>query len=143
MLPLARHIGADAAIATQAKVDASGRYTGEVEFYAAGHGKVEAITKEAEKFNIDLQASYAYSDSVTDLPMLELVGNPVAVNPDRALLKEATERGWDVRKFDSPKPLMEGRTVPAPRPSAVAAVGGIAAAGAWWWRARRAGTGLR
>jgi len=142
VMPLARHVGVDAAIATRARVDPSGRYTGEVEFYAAGEGKVEAITAEAGRFGLDLANSYAYSDSVTDIPMLELVGNPVAVNPDRGLLKLAQERDWEIRVFDSPKPLMEARTVPAPSVSVLAAAGGVAAAGAWLWRSRR-GRGVR
>ena len=88
VFPLARHLGVDSAIATRARIDNEGRYTGEVEFYSAGEGKVEAINEEAERFGIDLEGSFAYSDSVTDLPMLSMVGHPVAVNPDKALLKD-------------------------------------------------------
>ena len=138
VMPLARHLGVDSAIATRARIDASGRYTGEVEFYAAGENKVIAIDGEAKRFDLDLEGSYAYSDSVTDLPMLQRVGHPVAVNPDRALLKEAVDRGWEIRVFEQPQPLLEGRTVGPPKPAALASVGGAALMGAaWWWRSTR------
>ncbi len=58
-------------------------------------GKAEAIRELAAREGIDLSASYAYSDSVSDLPMLEAVGHPVAVNPDGALGRIARERGWE------------------------------------------------
>ncbi len=62
--------------------------------------KARAIEQLAEREGIDLDASYAYSDSESDLPMLEVVGHPVAVNPDRVLLHVARERGWEVLRFD-------------------------------------------
>lgn len=137
VLPLSRHLGVDDAIATRARIDDAGRYTGEVEFYSAGEHKVTAIRSEAATFDIDLDHSFAYSDSVTDVPMLEAVGHPVAVNPDKALLKVATERGWEIRVFDSPRPLVEGRPVRTPAPT-VGAVGAALALGAgWWWQSRR------
>lgn len=138
VLPLARHLGVDDAIATRARVDAVGRYTGEVEFYSAGEHKVTAIDAEAARYDLDLAASFAYSDSITDLPMLEAVGHPVAVNPDKALLKVATERGWEIRVFDNPQLLVEGRTIRAPHPGTVSAIGAAAALGAAvWWKARK------
>lgn len=140
VFPLARHLGVDDAIATKARVDADGRYTGEVEFYSAGPHKVEAIEREAAQHDLDLTASFAYSDSVTDLPLLEAVGHPVAVNPDKALLRVAVDRSWEIRVFEHPEPLRKGRTIRAPRPATVAGlgtVGAAAAAGAaLWWRAR-------
>ena len=139
VLPLARHLGVDGAIATRARIDAGGRYTGEVEFYSAGAHKVTAIDEEAERYDLDLAGSYAYSDSVTDLPMLERVGHPVAVNPDKALLKEAIDRGWEIRVFENPQPLLEARTVRAPKPSTLASIAGAGAMGAaWWWRSKQA-----
>ena len=70
--------------------------------------------------------------------MLERVGHPVAVNPDKALLKEAIDRGWEIRVFENPQPLSEGRTVRAPKPSTVASLAGAGAmAAALWWKARR------
>jgi phosphoserine phosphatase len=98
--PLARHLGVDGAIASQAEVDDSGRYTGHMERYAYGPAKAELMRQVADRDGIDLLASWAYSDSVTDLPMLEAVGHPVAVNPDRALRRIARVRGWDVRRFE-------------------------------------------
>ena len=89
--PLGEHLGVDDVIATRAKLDAQGRYTGQLEFYAYGPHKADAIREMAVKEGIDLANSYAYSDSITDLPMLELVGNPVAVNPDRELTRVARE----------------------------------------------------
>ena len=87
--PLGEHLGVDDVIATRARLDSEGRYTGDLEFYAYGPHKADAIREMAVKEGIDLASSYAYSDSVTDLPMLELVGNPVAVNPDRELARIA------------------------------------------------------
>ena len=63
-------------------------------------GKAEAIAQVAAERGIDLSASFAYSDSESDLPMLEAVGNPVAVNPDSALDRIARERGWRIMRFD-------------------------------------------
>ena len=99
----------------------------------------------AVKEGIDLANSYAYSDSITDLPMLELVGNPVAVNPDRELTRVAREREWDMRWFQHPVRLRDRVPVPPKGPTlaagtAAAAVGtGIAL---YVWLRRRA-LGLR
>src|SRR5205823_14420402 len=83
--PLAEHLDVDEAIASRARIDADGCYTGEMEFYAYGANKAEAMRDIAEHEGIDLRRSWAYSDSATDLPMLEAVGHPVVVNPDRGL----------------------------------------------------------
>jgi len=99
--PIARYLGIPNVIATRATVH-EGRYTGELEFYAYADGKRRAIEAEAASRDIDLSASYAYSDSVTDIPMLEAVGHPTAVNPDRALRAEAAQRGWPVLEFRNP-----------------------------------------
>jgi HAD superfamily hydrolase (TIGR01490 family) len=96
--PLARYLGADGAIATNAAVSA-GRYTGQLLRYTFGPGKAEAIRETAERDNLDLTESWAYSDSATDLPMLEAVGHPVAVNPDRALRRLAHVRDWPILTF--------------------------------------------
>ncbi|UNB55888.1 HAD-IB family hydrolase [Mycolicibacterium sp. YH-1] len=129
--PIARALGATHAMATRMVVE-DGKYTGEVAFYCYGEGKVEAIRELAAREGYSLEHCYAYSDSITDLPMLEAVGHPTVVNPDRALRKEAAARGWPARTFSRPVPL-RGR-IPAPSGAAVAttvAVGASAlAAGA-------------
>jgi HAD superfamily hydrolase (TIGR01490 family) len=96
---LARALGMTGAIGTHGKVVA-GHYTGELDGpFVYGAGKVEAIEKLAADRGYDLERSYAYSDSVSDLPMMESVGHPVAVNPDSDLDAIAHERGWPVVIF--------------------------------------------
>jgi len=102
---------------TRSRVDANGRYTGEIEFYAYGPRKAEAVVDYAARNDIPLPDSYAYSDSATDLPMLEAVGHPVAVNPDRELRNAARERGWDIMEFKRPVTLRTRlATLPTPVP---------------------------
>ena len=90
--PLAEYLGVPHVIATRAGIDDDGRYDGTLDFYAYGPYKADAIREEAERRGLDLAESYAYSDSVTDVPMLEAVGHPVAVNPDRDLRRTAMRR---------------------------------------------------
>ena len=97
--PLARSLGMTGAIGTRGKVLA-GHYTGELDGpFVYGAGKVDAIEKIAADLGYDLERSYAYSDSISDLPMMESVGHPVAVNPDSELDSIAHERGWPVVIF--------------------------------------------
>ncbi len=112
--PLAAMLGVDGAIASKAEIDELGRYTGKIAFYAQGEGKATAIRALAESHHLDLDESSAYSDSVTDLPMLEAVGHPFAVNPDRALAKEAKERGWEILQFSNPVRLRDRASVRLP-----------------------------
>ena len=138
--PLGEFLGADEVIATRAEIDDDGNYTGELAFYAYGPYKAEEIREIAAREDIDLSASYAYSDSVTDLPMLESVGHPVAVNPDKELAREARERGWEVRVFQRPVRLRDRVPVPPKGPtiavgSVLATAGAGAAAYVWWRRA--------
>jgi HAD superfamily hydrolase (TIGR01490 family) len=107
VVPLSHHLGVDDAISSEAEVDAEDRYTGAMAFYAYGPHKAEAIHHFAEAHGIDLAASYAYSDSFSDLPMLECVGHPSVVNPDRQLLAVAKERDWEILQFVHPIPLRE------------------------------------
>jgi HAD superfamily hydrolase (TIGR01490 family) len=95
---LARDLGFDGAIGTVAEV-ADGRYTGRTLHARHAAGKAAAVRELAEREGLDLAASTAYSDSHTDLPFLEAVGHPVAVNPDRQLRRIAAERGWPVLRF--------------------------------------------
>jgi HAD superfamily hydrolase (TIGR01490 family) len=130
--PIARALGATHAMATRMVVE-DGKYTGEVAFYCYGEGKVDAIKELAAREGYALEHCYAYSDSITDLPMLESVGHPTVVNPDRALRKESVARGWPVVTFSRPVSLRD-RLPAAPSGAAVAttvAVGASAlAAGA-------------
>jgi HAD superfamily hydrolase (TIGR01490 family) len=136
--PLARYLGVDEAIASRASLDEEGRYTGEVEFYSYGPFKAQAIEQAAAERGIDLAGSYAYSDSATDIPMLEVVGHPVAVNPDRDLARVARQREWEVLQFRHGVPLRERVSMPARRQTAMGvsvALGGATVVGAWWlWR---------
>lgn len=137
--PLGHHLGVDQTIATTCRLDDEGRYTGEVDLYAYGPFKAEAIAAEAERHGIDLSSSYAYSDSATDVPMLRAVGHPVAVNPDRELLKVAQAEGWEVQVFTRPISMRSRRPASA---STAAGIGGgalvaalaVACGGWWWWR---------
>ena len=121
--PIARALGATHAMATRMVV-ADGKYTGEVAFYCYGDGKAQAISELAAREGYPLEHCYAYSDSITDLPMLETVGHPTAVNPDRALRKEAAARGWPVLTFSKPVSLRD--RIPAPSTAAVATTAAVA-----------------
>jgi HAD superfamily hydrolase (TIGR01490 family) len=132
VLPLAELLGVDGAIASRAELDDEGRYTGKMATYNFGPTKAEAMVA---------LASTAYSDSATDVPMLEAVGHPVAVNADRALAKLARERGWEVMQFTKPVRLRDRFTL-----STQIWTTGIAVAGAGllvWRHAHRARTAAR
>ena len=140
--PLAQYLGVDEAIATRAELDEQGRYTGRTELYCYGPQKVVAMAAIAERDGIDLAASYGYSDSATDRPMLEAVGHAVAVNPDRELLRAAKSHGWEVRRVTQRGPLRERVPMPAPRHAAVGGGAVVAAVGAaiaarWLWDRRQ------
>lgn len=97
--PLADSLGMTGAIGTRGEI-VDGRYTGQLDGpFVYGPGKAEAISRLAAERGYDLERCYAYSDSVSDLPMLELVGHPVAVNPDSRLDAIAHDRGWPVVIF--------------------------------------------
>ncbi|WP_407344755.1 HAD family hydrolase [Pengzhenrongella phosphoraccumulans] len=121
--PIAAVLGADHVIATRMTV-ADGRYTGAIDFYAYGENKAAAITELAERVGYDLATSYAYSDSITDTPMLSAVGHAFAVNPDRALRRFAESNGWGVLTFSRPVSLRSRLAPPTP----VLTVGAVAVA---------------
>lgn len=104
--PIARELGIDNVVATELEVE-NGALTGRVTRYLKGDAKADAVRECVAEAGYDLEASYAYSDSATDIPMLELVGHPVAVNPDRALKKHAAANDWQVRSFKNPEPLVQ------------------------------------
>ncbi len=135
--PIGARLGVDKAIGTQMVIE-DGKYTGDILFYAYGPGKPEAMQALAAAQGYDLAQSSAYSDSYTDLPMLEAVGHPFAVNPDEQLRRVARERIWPVLEFAKPQAMQ--RTVSKEQKAAGAA--GAAAATvalglAWYTRYRR------
>jgi HAD superfamily hydrolase (TIGR01490 family) len=137
--PIADQLGITDVIATRMVVE-GGRYTGEVAYYAAGPTKAEAARHLAKERNYDLASSYAYSDSVSDVPLLEAVGHPTAVNPDRALRRVAVERGWPMLAFRHPVPLSRRLRDRPAVPVAAAAIGlgvGVAIGLALYGRHRR------
>jgi HAD superfamily hydrolase (TIGR01490 family) len=98
---LARVLGMDGGIGTRYEVDGVGNFTGRLDGpFVYGAGKVDAMREFAAAHGIDLSESYAYSDSLSDLPMLRAVGNPVAVNPDPPLAEIAGAEGWQVLRFE-------------------------------------------
>jgi HAD superfamily hydrolase (TIGR01490 family) len=140
--PLARYLGVDEALATRAELDEQGRYTGRTEVYCYGPEKPKIIAEVAERDGIDLSRSYAYSDSATDLPMLETVGTAVAVNPDRELARAARDRGWEIVHFTSQARLRDRVTMPVPRQAAIGGGAAVLLVGAgltarWLWGRRQ------
>ena len=100
--PFAQLLGITGAISSRATIDANGKFTGEMEFFAQGENKAFAIRELAEQRGIELADSSAYSDSATDVPMLESVGHAFAVNPDKELARIAHENQWPLLSFTHP-----------------------------------------
>ena len=133
--PIGERLGADIAIGTQVAIE-DGHYTGEILFYAYGEGKADAMRALAAEHGYDLAESFAYTDSHTDLPMLDLVGNPVAVNPDSSLRAIANERDWPIMDFRKPVAMrvgIDGKQVAAAAGAGVA-LGAVALGIAWYAR---------
>lgn len=136
--PIGQRLGADIVIGTQMAIE-DGEYTGEILFYAYGENKAQAMADLAREQSFDLDRCFAYSDSHTDLPMLEMVAYPVVTNPDSELREIAEDRGWPQVRFRKPVALKrslnskEGKTV------AAVAVGSAVALGLAWYAARRSG----
>ena len=124
--PIGELLGADGVVATRMRI-VDGRYTGEIDYYAYGEHKAAALQRLAEEHHYDLSRSYAYSDSATDVHMLEVVGHPFAVNPDRELRKEALARGWPVLVFTRRVALRSRMRLPQSRPTLAAMALGTAA----------------
>jgi HAD superfamily hydrolase (TIGR01490 family) len=100
--PFAELLGINGAIASRATIDENGKFTGAMDFFAQGENKAVAIRELAAKRGIDLAESFAYSDSETDIPMLQTVGHAYAVNPDKALTRMAHENEWPILSFTHP-----------------------------------------
>lgn len=125
----AAEMGMTAALGTVSEI-VDGVYTGKLaEPFCYGPGKVIAIEKVARERGYDLSRSYAYTDSISDLPMLEAVGHPVAVNPDRELETMARLRGWPIIEFN--------RTTKRVVKNTTATVGAIGLATATYFLGRR------
>jgi HAD superfamily hydrolase (TIGR01490 family) len=128
---LADELGFDGGLGSTCEV-VDGVYTGRSVRACHGEGKAAAIRGLAHECGLDLAGSTAYSDSHTDLPFLEAVGKPVAVNPDRELRRLATERGWPVLTFVEPAYPTNRRVRPA-----LVGIPLVLGAGAAVWVARR------
>jgi HAD superfamily hydrolase (TIGR01490 family) len=133
--PIGAMLGADDVIATQLEI-VDGRYTGTIDYYAYAEEKARAITALAAERGYDLEGCFAYSDSITDLPMLEAVGHPHAVNPDKELRRIAADRGWPILVFTRPVTL-GSRLPPARSALAALALGGVGAVGWVLWSSVR------
>ena len=102
--PIADHLGIEHMLYTRLEVE-DGRFTGGViEPICFEEGKIYWLQQFIAKHGVDLAKSYFYTDSVTDLPLLDLVGHPVVTNPDPFLYRTAVRRCWPVRFFDPPQP---------------------------------------
>lgn len=136
--PIAAMLGATHSVGSR-MVLARGKYTGEIDFYCYGENKAATIHDLAARHGYDLSACHAYTDSITDLPMLEAVGHPSVVNPNRALRRLATQRGWPILSFSEPVSLRVKIPTPSTGMVAVATVAGLGAvaAGLTWYGLRR------
>ena len=143
--PIARLVGADRAVATHMEVGEDGLFTGRISRSMLHSEKVVALHEDATAHGIDPARCWAYSDSISDEPMLSAVGHPVAVNPDRDLRRLAQERGWPVRDFARPvrlRPRWEPPHLSTRAALTAGAAGALAVAGAAAWLvAHRGGRG--
>jgi putative phosphoserine phosphatase/1-acylglycerol-3-phosphate O-acyltransferase len=101
--PLASRLGIEHFLYTRLEVE-NGLFTGRViEPICFEEGKIYWLQQFVEELNIDLARSWFYTDSITDRPLLDIVGHPVTVNPDPLLYREAVRRCWPVRFFQPPE----------------------------------------
>jgi HAD superfamily hydrolase (TIGR01490 family) len=127
---LAEVLGLDGGLGTQLEAGADGVLTGRLTGpFNYGEGKPVRMRELAAAEGIDLARSWAYSDSASDLPMLQAVGHPVVVNPDAELARVAREEGWDVMRFET-----LGRSLKLAAALTAAAAAGL---GARWAVGRR------
>jgi HAD superfamily hydrolase (TIGR01490 family) len=133
--PIGAMLGADIVIASRLE-EVDGKYTGNIDYYAYAEEKARAIVELAGERGYDLERCFAYSDSVTDVPMLDAVGHPFAVNPDKELRRAAIARNWPVLLFTKPVAL-RSRVASRPTLAALAVGGVVAVGGVLWANARR------
>jgi HAD superfamily hydrolase (TIGR01490 family) len=120
--PLAIALGMTGGIGTRAEVD-NGIYTGRLDGpFCYGEGKAEAISRLAQARGINLAESWSYSDSMSDVPMMEIVGNAVAVNPDTELAGLSRARGWPVVIFAQRSKMLIRRSTTATLMSAAVVI---------------------
>ena len=100
--PFAELLGITGSISSRAEIDEEGKFTGNMLFFAQGENKAVAVRELCEQRGIDLADCYAFSDSETDVPMLQVVGHAFAVNPDRQLSKIAHDEAWPILSFNHP-----------------------------------------
>lgn len=121
--PLAECLGVKHFLYTRLETE-NGRFTGRViEPVCFEEGKIYWLQQLVDQQRIDLAKSWFYTDSITDLPLLELVGHPVVVNPDPRIYRTAVRRRWPVRFFTPPEEGGEERAAPALLAGAAAATG--------------------
>jgi HAD superfamily hydrolase (TIGR01490 family) len=133
--PIGELLGADDVIASRLEI-VDGKYTGEIDYYAYADEKAHAIEAMAAERGYDLEQCFAYSDSITDAPMLEVVGHPHAVNPDKELRKLAASKGWPILQFTRPVTL-RSRIPVKPTLAALTAGAALTVGGAIWLNRRR------
>lgn len=137
---VAQGLGMTGAIGTISEVDETGRYTGRlVGELLHGPAKAKAAEELAARHGIELRDCAAYSDSINDLPLLETVGHPHAVNPDHQLRRIARSRGWPIHELRTRRrALLIG--IPSTVGAAGVFAGGVALG---MWIARRRGAGRK
>jgi HAD superfamily hydrolase (TIGR01490 family) len=133
--PIGEMLGADHVIASRLEI-VDGKYTGEIDYYAYADEKARAIEHLAAERGYALEDCFAYSDSITDAPMLELVGHPHAVNPDKELRRLAAGKGWPVLQFSRPVTL-RSRIPVKPTLAALTVGTALTLGGAIWLNRRR------
>ncbi|HEX3224130.1 MAG TPA: HAD-IB family hydrolase [Nocardioides sp.] len=133
--PIGEMLGADDVIASRLEI-VDGKYTGEIDYYAYAEEKARAIEALAVERGYDLEQCFAYSDSITDAPMLAVVGHPHAVNPDKELRRLAASRGWPVLQFTRPVTL-RSRIPVKPTLAALTVGTALTVGGAIWFNRRR------
>ena len=134
--PIASLLGAEDYIASRMEVK-DGVFTGKISLYAFGPYKADAIREMAAERGYDLERCYAYSDSITDAPMLDAVGYGFSVNPNPAMRRAAATHGWGVLHFRRPVALRASRRRKGIVIGATVGTVALTTALIWWNLTRR------